>query len=316
MNTAILTYRFRQLWKIVREIPLPYLLILAAMLAALVAGLNVYAAESQGGWVITAGVLLLLAVLHTRRKDYRFMFHVEVKPWRVFAVEYLLLALPVLLIEWVQGRWSASFVLAVGCVGIAFFHQPAQLAGKGMPVPSWIPYGLFEFRSAFRRYGVGLLLLYVAACVSLLVPYLPLAFLFIYTCSLVECYRLSEPLPVLCARELAAGAFLHRKLYENACAYFLTMLPPCAIYAVLHQEQAWFAVFFLLAGTLINGLMIVTKYAYYRPQAKIVAGQLSLLLSLAGMIALFLFPVTLFFFVKNYLAARRNLTTWLYAYNP
>ncbi len=316
MNTAILTYRFRQLWKIIREIPPLYLLILAIMLVALVAGLYAFAAQSKGGWVITAGFLFLLALLHTRRKDYRFLFHVEQKPWRVFAAEYLLLALPVLLVEWIQGRWGASVVLAAGCVATGFIRRPAQAGGKHIPVPSLIPVELFEIRSAFRQYGVMVVVVYVAAYAGLFVPYLSLAFLFIYTCCYGGCYHLSEPVSLLCARELPAGAFLHRKLWINSRAYMLTLLPACVLYAVLHPGQAWFAGFFLLAGTLNILVMILMKYACYRPQAKTVGGQFSLLLSLAGMIAPFLAPLTLFLCIRYYLAARRNLTTWLYAYHP
>ncbi len=299
-----------------REIPPLYLLILAVMLAALGAGLYTLAAKAPGGWGITVGLLLLLLLLHTRRRDYRFLFHIEERPGRVFAVEYLLLALPVSVIECVQGQWLAAIALVVGCGGIALIGQPVQTTGKGVPVPRWIPVELFEIRSGFRQSGIVMIVLYVVAYAGLLVPYLPLAFLFFYTCCYGGFYGLSEPVSILCARELPTGTFLHRKLWVNGAAYFLTLLPVCALYAVLQPGQAWYAGLFLLTGTLNICLMIVTKYAYYRPQAKIVAGQMSLSLSLAGMVAPFLAPLTLFFCIKNYLAARRNLTTWLYAYYP
>ena len=49
---------------------------------------------------------------------------------------------------------------------------------------------------------------------------------------------------------------------------------------------------------------------------KITGGQVPITIAVISIFFPVLLPVVLFFLVKNYLAARRNLTTYLYAYNP
>lgn len=179
---------------------------------------------------------------------------VEKKPWRVFCMDYLLLSLPVLLIEIIQGFYVLAIGMGVGCMLIGFIKQPIHRANKGTTPPCFIPDNAFEYRAGIRQYGILMLIIYGSAYVGLLFPYISLVSL-------------------------------------------------------------WLVLILIVYGTADIALIIISKYAAYQPNTKITAGQVAISLSLFGILLPILFPLTLFYIIKKYIAARRNLTSYLYAYN-
>lgn len=253
VNTAFFRFRLRQFGKIIRELPVPYLLILSVMVTFAMLALYSFAETLKGAVIIGITVLLLLLLFHRRRKDYHFIQMVEKKPWRVFCMDYLLLSLPVLLIEIIQGFYVLAIGMGVGCMLIGFIKQPIHRANKGTTPPCFIPGNAFEYRAGIRQYGILMLIIYGSAYVGLLFPYISLVSL-------------------------------------------------------------WLVLILIVYGTDI-ALIIISKYAAYQPNTKITAGQVAISLSLFGILLPILFPLTLFYIIKKYIAARHNLTSYLYAYN-
>ncbi|MCD7852217.1 MAG: hypothetical protein LUH63_22365 [Parabacteroides sp.] len=129
----------------------------------------------------------------------------------------------------------------------------------------------------------------------------------------VFCY--SEPTSILCAQELPANRFLHRKLNLYIRLYFIPMMPVCLLYTLLHPAHWWLAGLFVLLGSLNIALMVVSKYAVYLPNTRITGGQVAISISLFGILFPVLAPLTLLLLIKKYITARRNLIQYLYAYN-
>ena len=316
MNSAFLRFRLRQAGKFIREIPVIYLVILTGIL--LIAGIALYQfTKDLHGSLIIAGILLVfLSLIQLRRKDYHFIYLAEKKAWKVFSMDYFLLSLPVLIIISVNLFWYVSLAIIAGCISLGFIKQPFHRTKKGMNSPKWIPAEAFELRSGIRQYGGLLLILYVSAWIGLLLPFASLASLWFFTVIVSDIFRFSEPVQILCSQERPVNRFLHGKLRLNLKLFLYATTPVCAIYTLLYPEHWWFILTFLAAVSLNITLFIINKYAHYLPNTKITGGQVPITIAVISIFFPVLLPVVLFFLVKNYLAARRNLTTYLYAYNP
>lgn len=316
MNSAFLYFRLRQFNKFIREIPVIYLIILTGIL--LIAGIALYelAKELKGGLIIGASLLVLLSLLQIKRKDYHFIFLAEEKGWKVFCLDYLLLSLPVIVILLLHFHWYISLGILVGCMGISHLKQPFHRTNKGRTPPRWVPAKAFEVRSGIRQYGGLLLVLYASAWIGLLIPFASLVSLWFFTVFIADMFRHSESEQILFSQEQSAKRFLHRKLTLNLKLFLCIIAPVCIVYLLLYPDHWWLILSFLVASMMNVSLFITTKYAYYWPNTKITGGQIPITIALVSIFLPVFLPVTLFFLIKNYLAASRNLKTYLYACNP
>lgn len=315
INTVFLQFRLRQLGKIVREIPVPYLIILAVMLLFALFALYHLTGGREEMAMAGGGVIVLLFLFHRVRKDYHFLQLVDEYPARIFCADYLLLSLPVFVVGVLHGFYLVAAGVSVGCMAVGFIRQPVRRIGNGCKPPRFIPGEAFEVRAGIRSEGGILFVLYTAAYIGLWLPYLSLGVLWLFSVILLECFNYAEPAHLLCVRELSAKRFLHYKLGLNVRLYGAAIAPVCLLYAIVYPEGWWLALGFFVYSTINMALVIVSKYAFYLPNTKITAGQVAITLSILGVLIPVLFPLTLFFLIKNYVAARRNLISYLYAYN-
>lgn len=315
INTRFLRFRIGQAGKFFREIPLPYLAVLLVMAGTGLYALHAFLANPAGR-MACAGVLIAgVCFVHLRRKDYHFICMAEERAWQVFFADYLLFSSPVLALLLWRGGWLVAMGVVAGYAGAGLIRQPFRQTAKGFPVPPFIPYGAFEARTLFRRYGGALAVLYLAAFAGLLFPYASFAPLWFCVVLVSEGFKDCEPVALLNVYEMGSKRFLHHKIRLNAGLYSLAAGPPCLIYTLIRPGHWPLALGFFVLAALNIILFIVSKYALYDPGKKIVSGQASAGLSLVGIFVPFLAPFTLFLLVRHYLMARRNLTPYLYAYD-
>lgn len=315
MNKTILLFRFKQLWKIIRDIPLLYLILIPGMLGF--AGIYLFSAIKDKNTAIVISLLFLFLVLliQDRRKDYRFIHLIAAYPPKIFFLEYLLLSLPLLLVLSVHGHWIIAGSVFSGIVLIALKKQAGFRMKSGFTLPGFVSYSLFEIRCGVRQYGLYLLIIYLIAWGTLPFLYVSLGVFWLLTLSLSDMFRTSEPLNIICAPELPPAGFLHRKLKINLAAFLCVITPLCLIYLPVHPEAWWLSLYYLIYMTTNVALVVVSKYAYYSPGEKIMGGQIAIIISFFCVAIPILFPLTLFYLIKNYLAARRNLKIYLDAYD-
>lgn len=315
MGAAVLIFRFKQLGKIIREIPLLYLLLILGMLGF--AGIYLFSAikDRNAAIIISLLFLFLIFLVQDRRRDYRFMHIIAEYPVKVFCLEYLLLSIPLLFVLSIHGHWIIAGSVFSGIVLIALKRQGNYHVKSGFTLPGFVPYSLFEIRCGARRYGLFLFVLYLIAWGTLPFPYVSLAVFWLLTLSLADLFGTSEPVNILCTPELPPAKFLHRKLKINLLAFLCVITPLCLVYLLVHPEAWWFSLYYLIAMTTNIALVIASKYAHYSPGEKIMGGQIAIIISFFCVAVPILYPLILFYLIKNYLAARRNLKTYLDAYD-
>jgi hypothetical protein len=87
------------------------------------------------------------------------------------------------------------------------------------------------------------------------------------------------------------------------------------IYTLIHPGDWWLSCGFFVLLLCNAALFILIKYAYYRPDRKIAAGQIPAVFSALGMLIPVLVPFTVACLLRYYSLAVRNLTPYLYAYH-
>jgi hypothetical protein len=263
------------------------------------------------GGVLIAGV----AFVHLRRKDYHFIRMVDERAWQVFFVDYLLFSIPFLLLLLWRGYGFVVVGVVAGYAGVALLKQPFRQTAKGFPVPAFIPYRAFELRILVRRYGGLLVVLYLCAFAGLLLPYISFAFLWFCIAFMFEGFRDCESRAMLNAYEMSLKRFLHYKTRLTLGLYCIAAMPVCLIYTVIRPGDWWLAAGFFVLSSLNVILFVVSKYALYEPDKKIVSGQVPIGLSGMGIFIPFLAPLTLFLLIRYYRMARKNLIPYLYVYD-
>ncbi|MDR1223782.1 MAG: hypothetical protein LBL07_13035 [Tannerella sp.] len=314
VNTDFIKFRLRRFVSAVKDIPPLYMVIIVILLAAGGFALFAFTDTEKGGLIAGGCWVFILLYIHFRRKDYHFVYLVEERPWRVFAVDYLLLSLPILLMEILQGFLPIALAIVAGCVLVGRIRQP-HIRARHFPVPRLIPVEAFEIRAGFRRYGGLFSVFYVIAYAALWLPYVSFAALWFCVLFLSDFLKDCEPVALLCSRELAVRRFLRRKLFVNLRLLALSTAPVCLVYALIHPGGWWLACGFFILLLCNAALFILIKYAYYRPGGKVTAGQIPIIFSALGMLIPVLAPFTAACLLRYYPLAIRNLTPWLYAYH-
>lgn len=315
INTRFLYFRLQQGTKFIKEFPVPYFLLF--LLLFLIVGYICF------GWIketpnasLLAGVLsVFMLYIHLQRKDYHFICLLEENSYKVFGVDYFLLSSPLLALLLIRQQWMPALLLLTAGMGISFIKQPFRKNRTGIPVPDILPFNAFEIRAGFRYAGIAMVFFYLAGWGALLLPYLSLGILFLYTACFLNCFSAFESLPVLLSGEYTPIQFLKNKLKTNLAVYGISLLPVCMAYILIYPDQWWIITYYFIVSCLNIALFIFTKYAFYIPGKKLVNGQIGVGFSFLGIILPFFAPFTLLFLIKYYRKAIVQLKPYLDAYH-
>ncbi|MCD7938243.1 MAG: hypothetical protein LUG98_15405 [Tannerellaceae bacterium] len=314
-NLPFLKFRFRQTGKFLKEIPVPYLVLLGGAVGILFYFCSLWSMHPKGAWIITGCAVLILLYRHLQRKDHSFLALIDENPPRIYISDYLLLLGPLLVIFLFRLQWLPLLGVLAGITVVSLSPPPRKKTDKGIPVPSFIPVCTFEIRSGFRQYGIFLTVLYTGACLALFLPYLSLFFLWFYTANFSQFYLRGEGRDILVGSEQNTTSFLRSKLELHLKIYGSTLLPVCVIYTFLYPAHTGFILYFIVAGLAYIGLLILIKYSFYHPGEAVTSGQTAIGFSFLGMIfPPFLLLIFLYLF-KYYGSARKHLNSYLHAYD-
>ena len=313
INTRFLRFRLRRIRNVALGIPLPYMPVVLALV-----GLGFIALWSimQSGWgslIVGAFFAMILLGYHAQRKDYRMVCLAAHNPWPVFAADYLMPAIPLSAIAALRGHWATAAGVVVAAVLIGMI-KPARKKVAGFPVPRFIPVEAYEIRSGIRRNGGWILGLYVLACATVWLPFVPLFFLWFNLFVMADFYRDSESTAILCSAEQSAARLLRRKLRFAATCWLLTIAPVCIVSAAINPAEWGITVGFALLSTLNACMFPLAKYARYVPNEQ-KALPIVVNLSIIGAAIPLLAPVTPALLVRYHQLSVRNLKIYLDAYN-
>jgi len=270
-----------------------------------------YAALISGFWVF------IVAAIHAKRTDKRFL-KINMKFDRLIcSVEYFLLSIPLaacLLLNW-QWLFAISLIFCVLGIGFIKINRRTQRKTLNTRLQQQIPSGMYELKAGVRQYLFILIIVWTLGllCAAFFVAAIPVA-MFIIGLLMFDFYKTNESWQMLLSYQKNAGKLLLYKIREHCIFYAVINLPLVILFVIFHFEL-WYisvAVFVILLS--IHIYCIVLKYAFYSHSRSSVNPILAATGILIGLIP-FLTPLLWLFSGYLFLKAQTNLKPYLNDYN-
>ncbi len=288
-----------------------------AFLIALFVGINtlLHAAFSKYPIYISLGILGLVLTQHQTRKDTVFVRKSLENPQIALFFDYFVLLFPFISVVLFTPFWYYFFLIVIGvCLLSTLKTQPITTSTHLLFLSRFIPVSAFEALSGSRKnYGIFIILaLYLAALCMSWVRGLPLFLLWFITTNLSAFFFEYEPLNMLRKDEtMDAQQFIQAKLKRYVLPLCIFYTPILVLNCFFQPDLWWLNGLFLVLQILNLSLAIFYKYATYRPKGYFNTGSTVLTIGALCIILPFLMPIVLFFNIRYYPKAIRNLNYYL-----
>jgi uncharacterized membrane protein YwzB len=275
----------------------------------------IYSAFLKYPLYTTMAVLSIVLAMHLGRKDARFVKMTLEKPQLALFFDYLswvvLFIIPVLFTT----HWYCFLIILIGIYGIGFIE--IKILNQSLRLhflTRFIPISLFELLSGARRNYliIGLIILYILALGLSWVRGLPLFLLWLLTTIICSFFTEYEPLNMLRKDEqLDSQSLIKEKLKRYILPLMAAYLPILIVNSVFHPDIWWINPLFLMVQVLTLSLAILYKYATYQPKAYFNTNNPVLIIAGLCLVLPFLIPLILFFNLRYYPKAIKNLNHYL-----
>lgn len=264
--------------------------------------------------IITGIWLIIVLIIHRSRKDYSFLFKISDNPFLPYLSEYLLFSVPFMIMLAITGQYLHIGVTCIVLVSISLIKPSSKAKRIYSSFIKYLPDGLFEWQSGFRKNFIPLLLFYLIGFLGIYKVWFSAISVFLLTITICSFYSEYEPRKILESSELSASKFIKTKLLNHTKSMIVFILP-IFIISMIHIDY-WLYVlisFFVVINLLIG--VILLKYAYYYPNVTSRAHQF--ISSIAILLSVILpFSIILVFAnILLYNKSLRNLNNYLNAYN-
>ena len=260
-------------------------------------------------------VLTFVLVKHWGRKDANFIkMNVENSQIALF-FDYLILIFPFIIVALFTDYWYCFFVILLGVMTISFITtKPTIPSLKLRFLARFIPVSAFEALSGVRKkYAIiALIFIYFIALSLSSVRGLPLFLLWLLTTIICSFFGEYEPLNMLRKDEqLNSQSLIIEKLKRYILPLMAVYSPILIVNGVFHPDIWWVNPLFLIVQILTLSLSILYKYATYQPKAYFNTNSPVLIIAGLCIVLPFLIPLILFFNLRYYPKAIKNLNRYL-----
>lgn len=294
--------RWQQIFRTLKSVGI-FLLLIFIPLAAIgvLGGLKVMQNWHYGYLVLL--IVGVIASIHFAREDGRFLqlHFAKAEIFKILLLEYTLIAIPFYLITFAAfAEWRIipfAQVAIAALASIPFRKMGHHSFQTKIPV-DWIPNRLFEWRFAFRKFGVVLLLTWLIGFLGVRFVGAPLVSILLFTVFLTAVFEYLEN------KEMFLSRYHHRFLRDNIAPHLkflnLLFLPQYLVFFIFHSEYWYIGLAAAVMANMILTFAILKKYATWQPRTKRThIGTQVALFSLFCIIP-FLFPVALIWLVVFY----------------
>lgn len=308
-----LFFRCKQAFRVLKDIGLGHLLILAPLIFVGILGVLQVISTSQN-IAVAVVVLLMLSGLHWNRSDRFFLEQLPAPLFLFFLLDYLLLTGAVLfcLIFW--QKWLNLLILSIGLLLLCIF-KPSYFKNDTIVKTfylsefRWIPLELFEWRCGLRKtmpgfvllYGIGLGFSFYAITVPIVV--------FLLALSVTSFFQFFENKDLLLAVNKHQN-LLQIKAKQSLKLFNLFALPLCILFVVFHHTPKHLGALFviLIISNLIILFAIAMKYKNYRFHHQKVYSSLPLAIFVGCLCVPFLWPIPPIMLYNFWKKAQENLS--------
>lgn len=315
MYLTILHIRFKQIYRDASGLGLFRSIVAGGLIIFLLMALFTNISKpGLGGW-ITAGYLVSILIIHVKRPDKRFLKVNVANHHGILFFEYVLLAIPLLVCQLYLHYFEVAAITILALVVIPFTGFSIQRKGLNNRFIRAIPDEAFEWKSGVRRYFIFMAMVWlVGIFASNYVGSVPVAIVLLGLV-MVNFYEYGEPLPILMSQELEANKFLFRKILIVQAIFSVVLLPLIIAFFIFHPELWFIPVIEYVLISFILWYAILLKYAFYKPNQQLIAGQIFTAIGAMSLFLPFLIPLLWILSVRFYFKSITNLKSYLDDFN-
>ena len=321
-NITFINIRLKQLYRELSDIGLFRTIFLIAFLALLIYALYIQAAVTP--YYATGVYFAIVTLIHISRPDKLFLKMNFDNYKFIYGVEYFLLSLPLIICLLFHYQWIALLLLFFALflltnleINIKHYNLNGniKLHSLNTKLQRCIPDDSFEWKSGSRKYLFYLIPIWLLAMgTSFFIASVPIAILLLGGIQ-PGVYEKSESLPMVLAFEMKTKKFLFHKIKLQIVLFSVIAIPLILAFVIFHPER-WYipvAEYIILATYQIY--LILTKYAFYRPNTKSHAVMTFGTLGALGAIIPVFLPLVWLLGVWFYIKSFKNLNFYLHDFD-
>lgn len=313
ISQEYLFFRLKQIFRILKDIGIGQLLILAPLIFVGILGVLQIISTSQN-ILVSVVVLFSLSGLHWSRSDRFFLEQLPVPLFLFFFLDYFLLCLPVLgcFIFW--QKWLNLLILALGILLLSickpsYFKDDSIIKTFYLSEFRWIPLELFEWRCGLRKNMPGFIILYsIGIFLSFYAVTVPIV-VFLLALSISNFFQFFENKDILLAVN-KQQKLLKIKTYKSLKLFNIIILPLFILFIIFHHTFTHVAalLIILIISNLIIVFSICMKYKNYRFHHHKVYNSLPLAIFVGCLCVPFLWPIPPIMLARFWRQAKENLS--------
>ncbi len=269
-----------------------------------------YTLEPPLTYAVAAFLVFLLASLHILREDHTFLKILDVRRYRLYAVEYHLLATPIYAEFLLNGRWVELTAVVAAVSFVPLLNLSIQRKANTAYSLAIIPPEAFEWKSGLRRHGILIGLLYLAALVCYPYPFIALLVIVVFTFVVTTFYNEPEPRVMVEAFGGSPATFLRSKWRVQLTLFWLGCAPLLLLFLLVNADYWYVLLVWVIVSSIIQVLSINLKYGLYEPGLRLNKDVFMAIYFLSLFVPYFV-PVPLLMLFYYYRRATKNLQTYL-----
>ena len=307
--------RFKQIFRELSGLGLVRIAFLSGLSVFITSILFHLTAKAPGSFY-TAGVyMIFISLVHIKRTDQQFL-KIHFRNFRlIFLTEYLLFLVPLFICLVSHAQWLPAIVAITLVPLIALLNFKQQQKSLNTMVQRLIPAGCFEWKSGVRRTFFLLAAFWMGGLgASFFVGSVPVAILVLGILSM-SFYEKGEPIQMIVMYEMNANKFLLYKIRMHILLFLILSMPLILVFLMFHKDKWYIPVIELFVFLNIQVYVILTKYAFYKPNLKSGGVQIFEALGAVGIIIPFFLPVIWLLSIRFYFQSKENLNFYLNDFN-
>ncbi len=314
MIKELLNIRWKQILRGISGIGLFRMLFLVGVVGFVGWLLYLKAILISGAIAVSLGFMVVIALIHAKRRDKLFLSTHFSGYKLIMLVEYLLLFIPVIILAVVHRQWI-SLVSILGLFIVVNLKIETKSSNLNTKIQSLVFSDAIEWKAGLRRHFFILVPVWLLSVLtSFYIGSVPVAIVIIGIL-IIGFYESCESLPMLDAYELGAKSLLLLKMKRQLQLFSIIILPLIGLFLLFNIEYWYIPVLEYLIFCSLHIYSIMTKYAFYEPNRKSAASQLYSSIGIIGGLFPLLLPVVWLLTIWFYFKSINILNNYLNDYN-
>ena len=258
----------------------------------------------------------LVFIIHYIREDRLFLDNISHQTSLLYAIEYLLLISPFLVISLISQKYIVSLIILISGISISIIPKyRVRFFTLRNPITKRYISREPDLVFLYRKYALLFSVLLTLAMAFSFIRGVSIILLLFVLLLFSEAFIHNEAIDILRVSHLSPQSFIKNKVFHFLICYFFLSLPILFVYSFFNKDTIVFSLLVPIIATFGFFYLVVSKYAYYDPKYPSSKPNTAMQIGIVGLFFPVLLPITIFLAISNYTKALDNLKDYLYDFN-